>query len=139
MGPRWAASLVPVDNPPGGYRVRWSWPQPRFADSCFLAICPAEPKPADNLREMAAHFRVLIDRQGWEAGGGARLLATDPAWTGAWVVVWTVVDLGFQSFPSPPLVLGRIKSRSRWNWKGWGMFGPRRRLPPNIRPQEGGL
>jgi len=46
---------------------------------------------------------------------------------GRFVVVWAVIDLGFQQFHSPPLVLGKLEARSRWRWKGLGLFGSRRK------------
>jgi hypothetical protein len=130
------ASLVPLDDAPGSYRLRWSWPQARFADTCFLAICPDEPGPHDNPREIPAYFRISVDRQSWEAAGGSRVIATEPDWAGGCVVVWAVVDLGFDACTSPPLLLGKLPAPSRWNWKGWRVFSPRRGAAP--RNQEEG-
>ena len=43
------------------------------------------------------------------------------------MVVWAIVDPGFQTFASRPLVLGQIQRRSRWKWKGLRVFSTRRR------------
>ena len=119
------ASLVPVSDPPDSYRVRWSWPQARFSDQCLLAICPNQPEPEDTPEALAVHHRLAIDRQGWEGGGGSRLFSAEEDWAGGYVVVWAMVDLGFVTLTSQPLVLGRLKDRSRWNWKSWSVFASR--------------
>lgn len=112
------ASVVPVDKPPGSHRVRFVWPEARFSDQCVLTICAQQPGPEAVPEETALLHRVCVDRQSWESGGNAWLLHTEPDWAGAYVVVWAVVDLGFRTFYSLPLVLGRLGDRSRWKWKG---------------------
>jgi hypothetical protein len=109
--------LTPADEPEGGFRAQWNWPEERFIDRCILAICPAEPEPAVAPEIVAAHWRESVSRRDWESGGGARLIAAEREWEGSPVVVWAVIDAGFQTFHSPPLVLGRIEHRSRWGWK----------------------
>jgi len=120
------ASLVPLDEPAGAYRVRWSWPQPRLTDHCLLAICPNEPATDEPPERVAAFLRVPIDRRGWEVGGGSRAVNTEPEWGGAFAVVWAVIDLGFRAFYSQPLVLGRLEERRTWPWQNWGPFAARR-------------
>jgi len=119
-------SLVPLEEPAGSYRVRWTWPQPRFAEQCLLAVCPNEPAAQEDIGAVPAHFRLTIDRETWESGGGSRVIETEPDWGGAYVVVWAVVDLGFQVFYSRPLVLGRLAQRRRWPWQKWHLFASRR-------------
>jgi hypothetical protein len=114
--------LLPMDEPEGTYRARWAWPEPRFADQCVLAVCPAEPAAGDDPETVTAHWRETISRQAWDAGGGSHPLTIQKGWEGSWVVVWAVVDLGPQKLVSQPLVLGSIEQKSRWKWKGLRLF-----------------
>ena len=111
-------NLAAVREPEGDWRVQWTWPAARLADRCLLAICPAEPTAADDPQTVAAHLRLSIERSEWDRGNGACLVRSEEAWEGAWVAVWAIVDAGFQTFASQPLVLGRLERRSLWKWKG---------------------
>jgi predicted nucleic acid-binding Zn-ribbon protein len=111
-------SLASVHEAEGDWRVQWTWPAERLADRCLLAVCPAVPDAADDPQAVAAHLRLEIRRPEWDRGGGSRLVRSEEAWEGASVVVWAIVDAGFQTFASRPLVLGRIERHSRWTWKG---------------------
>jgi hypothetical protein len=119
------ASLFCVDEADGAYRVRWTWPQQRFADECLLAVCAREPGPQDDPRDLDVQYRLPLDRQNWESGGGSRVIHAKPEWAGSYVVVWAMVDLGFSVFASQPLVLGRLeggKRRSGRRPKGWNLW-----------------
>jgi len=117
MGPSIGrSSLVPADAPPGAYRVRWAWPYARFAEQCLLAVCRDEPLPNEIPAEIAPLDCQVIDRTGWENAGGQRLLTPEKNWAGACVVVWARIDLGFESFYSEPLVLGRLPAQGRGLW-----------------------
>ena len=70
----------------------------------------------------AVYERVTVDRAEFTLAGDLRFLPTEPDWTGASVVVWAVVDLGFRHFHSPPLVLGRLGEKKR---KPWQLFSSR--------------
>ncbi|MFH1265508.1 MAG: hypothetical protein ABIK89_07240 [Planctomycetota bacterium] len=102
------ASLFCLDKAEGTYRVRWTWPQQRFTDECFLAILADEPEPDSDPRDLEIQHRLPIDRQSWEDGGGSRVVHVEPEWAGSPVIVWATVDLGFRTFASRPLVLGRL-------------------------------
>ncbi|MHC4179777.1 MAG: hypothetical protein ACYSWU_19890, partial [Planctomycetota bacterium] len=95
-----------------------SWPPERFSDQCVLAISAQLPGPESVPDNTALLHRVPVDRQSWEAGGGSWIVHAEPDWAGAYVVVWAVVDLGFRTFYSLPLVLGRLGERTGWRWKG---------------------
>ena len=125
--PEGQESVLPTKEAEGNYRVHWTWPEPRFADQCLLAICPDEPGEDDDPLEFSVHCRLPIDRESWESGGGGQLVRAERDWVGGYVVVWAVVDLGLRTFYSPPLMLGRLEARSRWSWKGWRVFSSRRR------------
>jgi hypothetical protein len=122
MGPAVArASLVPLDEPRGAYRVRWTWPPTRFSEECLLAICAQEPDRDDDPLALPALERIVTTRPMWESGGGSRMLPPVPGWAGAYVVVWAKIELGFESFYSHPLVLGRIAAAAQ-GWRPWQIF-----------------
>jgi len=133
------ASVLLVDKATGTYRIRWTWPQQRFTDECILAICPAEPFPDEDPRDLAVHYREPIDRQSWESGGGSRLIHTQPEWAGGHVVVWAMIDLGFCILHSEPLVLGRLEEPpKRWGlgWKGLNLFSSRPKDASTPKPDQ---
>jgi len=127
------ADLAPAPTPANtedakpAFHVRWRWPLPRFADRCRLALTAKRPGAADDPEHVTADFQLDVDRAVWQRQGGACLLSLEPGQLGRFVVVWAVIDLGFQQFHSPPLVLGKLEARSRWRWKGFGLFGSRRK------------
>jgi hypothetical protein len=106
------------------YRLCWRWPEPRFTDQCLLAVCRNKPRPGEDPRQLAAWVRLPVDRKSYEEGGGSRLLHVDEAWRGAYLAVWAMVDVGFETFASEPLILGRLEAApakpARWspNWFG---------------------
>jgi hypothetical protein len=112
------ASLVRLEKRRGSYRVRWTWPQQRFTNECVLAVCAEPPGPDDDPRQLPALFRMPLDRQNWESGGGSRVIHVKPEWGDSVVAVWAVVDLGFRLLFSQPLTLGRLESHR-------GLFGGR--------------
>jgi hypothetical protein len=120
-----------VNEPDGNCRLQWTWPVARLADRCVLAVCAAEPTPEDDPQTVAAHLRVTIERAQWDSSGGENWpIMAQREWEGSRVVVWAVVDLGYQSFHSRPLVLGELafeeaEHKSRWKWKGLRVFGSR--------------
>lgn len=107
------ASLFCLDKAEGTYRVRWTWPQQRFTDECFLAILADEPDPDSDPRDLELRHQLPIDRESWEDGGGSRVIHVEPEWAGNVVIVWATVDLGFRTFASRPLVLGRLGGRKK--------------------------
>ena len=106
-------------------RICWQWPEPRFTDQCLAVICRERPQPGDDPRRLDAFLRLPVDRKSYEEGGGSRLLHIEEAWQGAYLAVWALVDVGFETFASEPLVLGRLESfpvrAARWN--PGGIFG----------------
>ncbi|MBN2477030.1 MAG: protein kinase family protein [Pirellulales bacterium] len=99
-------------------RVRWVWPEERFTNRCLLGVCPAEPDYGDDPQDLVAHHRASVDRETWEREGRRQVIRTAAEWAGSCAVVWAVVDLGFRTFYSPPLVLGHLGTRAGWKWKG---------------------
>ncbi len=122
------ASLVCVDRPQRIYRVRWIWPEQRFTDECVLSICRHEPAQGDEPGEMPVYHSVKIDRQTWQRDDSSQLIQTQPDWVGGYVTVWATIDLGFRTFFSEPLMLGRIeKAPRRLGLKGLRQLWPRRK------------
>jgi hypothetical protein len=109
-------ALGPAEETEGHFRAAWKWPEARLSEQCILAVCGTEPKPGDDPEQIAAHWRESITAEQWAVDGSARLIPAEKGWEGASVAVWAVVDLGYQKFFSPPLILGQIESRSRWKW-----------------------
>lgn len=109
------------------YLVRWNFPKPRFTDSCTLAICRHPPKKGEDPRTIPVLEQTPITRRMYEDRGG-RVLHPLPEWEGSYVVVWAVVEAGFATFVSEPLVLGRMSSVSKSAAKsdkpkrGWGIL-----------------
>jgi serine/threonine protein kinase len=103
------ANLVCVDPAEGTFRVRWTWPEPRFADRCVLAVCEREPTPGVPPDGVEPVLRLEIDRALWESGGGSRLVHVESGWRSFSVVVWAMVDVGLRVFPSHPLPLGSFR------------------------------
>ena len=109
-------ALSPMEQPEGSLRATWKWPEPRFSEQCILAVCPTAPKAGDDPEKLDAHWRQCVSAAQWMADGPGRVIAIDKGWEGSSVVVWAIVDLGFQKLFSPPLILGQIESRWRWKW-----------------------
>lgn len=107
------------------YRICWQWPEPRFSDQCLVAVCRNRPRPGDDPRRSETLLRIPVDRKSYEEGGGSRLLHVEDDWQGSYVAVWAIVDVGFQTFVSEPLVLGRLEEISSRpaRWKPGGIFG----------------
>lgn len=107
-------------------RICWHWPEPRFTDQCLVVVCRNKPRPGDDPRRLAAWVRLPVDRKSYEEGGGSRLLHVDETWQGAYVAVWAMVDVGFETFASEPLILGRLDTvlakPARRNPRWFGMI-----------------
>lgn len=99
------------------YRARWTWPQRRYCQECILAVCAREPRPGEDPRELPVYHRVLIDRNRWEVGSGSIVFHAQAEWGEAVVAVWAIIDLGFRTLPSHPLVIGHLQPPKR------GIFG----------------
>jgi serine/threonine protein kinase len=109
------------------YRARWVWPDTRFADRCRLVVTPQLPKPNANLDNLSNHLAFTIDRNTWDAGAGYRDLLTEKEWIGCYVLVWAILDVGFQTFDTQPLQLGQLEAEEpqeeqQPKKKGWSLF-----------------
>jgi hypothetical protein len=107
-------AVAAVDEPEGHQRVRWTWPDARWADRCLLAVLPEAPSDETDAENAPAHWRATLE----QAAADGQLVPVERGWEGGHVVVWAVVDLGGTKITSRPLLLGQIEQRHRWSWKG---------------------
>jgi len=103
------------------FYAAWTWPSPRRVDRCHLAICREPPRATAGPHSVEPLYDRTIDRDAWSAAGGAVKLPHDPEWGEATVVVWAVVDIGFQEFFSRPQVIGQLKPPKKQ--RRWSIFG----------------
>ncbi len=114
------AGLLLTDKSKGEYRLRWTWPHPRFSDKCVLGVTKTPPKendkPSDS--DLLLIQRIDISRQEWDDAGGSYLFTQTTEASECFLSVWVEIDLGFEIIYSQPFVLGQLEKRSR----GWGFF-----------------
>jgi hypothetical protein len=93
-----------TDDRGRSYAVRWSWPETGLPGHCVVAVCAHPPADVDGPDAADAFRRWAVARD------EARPFRfhTEPAWRGATVAVWGVVELGALRFHTGPLVLGRL-------------------------------
>jgi serine/threonine protein kinase len=90
-------------------QARWTWPDRRFVECCYVALCRRPPAKGDSPRDVSlAGSLQTVTREQFE-GGGCLVIHPRSEWDTGYVVVWALVDAGFQSFFSEPLVLGRLQ------------------------------
>ncbi|MFO0869704.1 MAG: CHAT domain-containing protein [Pirellulales bacterium] len=98
-------------SPPNSYVARWRWPNSRFTDTCVLAICKQLPKDGKHPQSLDIHEQLNVPRHIYEARGG-HVVHSLPAWAGSYIVVWALVETGWETLTSEPLVLGRLPGAS---------------------------
>jgi hypothetical protein len=103
----------------GTYRACWQWPEPRYSDVCYVALCRNQPRRGEDLTNAVIRYRV--ERKKFEEGGGNHILHVEPDWSGCYVAVWATVNAGFKTFTSEPLVLGRVEPAGKPKGNG-GLF-----------------
>ena len=99
----------PLSNGGGKYKAQWRWPHVRFCDSCLWAVCKSPPRGMALPNDIAI-YQQPFTRRLIESGGGAYSFKPKPEWVGRYVVVWAIIDLGFEKIFSEPLLLGRIEA-----------------------------
>lgn len=95
-----------------GDRVKtlWSWPLPRFSDTCVLTICRKTPRPGTTPAENSPLKQTLVTKSAYEASGGAAVLGVQAAWSGGVVAVWAEINLGQTQLYSGPVILGTLNT-----------------------------
>ncbi|MCH8923626.1 MAG: hypothetical protein IIA67_10825 [Planctomycetes bacterium] len=89
------------------YRMRWSWPPSRFSDRCIVTLSPHEPNANNDPLRLASDARVELTHDDWNAAGGSLVMEVEAAWGGDYVAAWAVIELGFTTLYSQPLLLGQ--------------------------------
>ena len=102
-------------------QVKWIWPPPSISNRCVLTVCRERPGPYTLPSDVPALYTATLERAQWEAAGGLHQFEVTPEFNDAHVVVWAVVDLGFEVFHSQPLVLGQLHLGRKHRL--WGLFG----------------
>lgn len=90
------------------YRVRWTWPEPRITDDCFVGVSRGRPDPRLDPREASEQlmpWRTTISRNTYQDGC---LIHWNKPQT-ACVFVVAIVELGFCSLTSEPVELGMVQ------------------------------
>jgi hypothetical protein len=98
--------LVKIDR--RSYRLRWSWPPSRLSDRCIVTITRGQPGSDADPTQLTVDARIELTRDQWNAAGGSHVLEVDPAWGGDYVAAWAVIELGFATIYSEPLLLGEL-------------------------------
>ncbi|MCH8042887.1 MAG: hypothetical protein IID44_04135 [Planctomycetes bacterium] len=98
--------LVKIDR--GSYRMRWSWPPSRLSNRCIITLSPREPGTNNDPLRLATDARVELTRDQWNAAGGSHVMEIEAAWGGDYVAAWAVIELGFATLYSEPLLLGQL-------------------------------
>ncbi len=112
-------AVIPVAEGAGGFRLVWQWPAPRLADACLVGVSAQEPAAGADPRAMELSHLQRVERIVWDAQDECLVIPRQAAWIGHVAAVWAVVDVGFASFTSAALVLGRLPRRGGWRWDFW--------------------
>ncbi len=112
-----------VRDEQGNLQIWWNWPPPHISQECRLIVCQSRPAATALPDDVQGLYALTLRREQWQDAIGL-IVPFDPAWEGARVVVWAIVDLGFQVFCSEPFEVGVIKpveaKPRRWGFfRGW--------------------
>ena len=88
--------------------VRWSWPPARFVDRCILGLAPSRLPESTMPDEVSLVVKSFVTRERYAAAGGILMSGSEITDEGFWVV-WSEVNLEFQTLLSPCLCLGNAK------------------------------
>ena len=69
---------------------------------------PAAPPPQADPRRFPAELRLRVNRKRYEEASGVLAIPDSEARLSGLVLVWALVDAGFQLFFSEPLTLGSL-------------------------------
>ncbi|TVS19437.1 MAG: hypothetical protein EA424_08505 [Planctomycetaceae bacterium] len=104
---------------PGEYELDWIWPEIRLADKCLCAVAEIEPAADKTPEQMRAQL-VWEHEIGYEQRAQVKLRVR-PGWRADFaIVVWAVIDLGFQRvyseslcFESPLRIVSPVPRKRR--------------------------
>jgi hypothetical protein len=114
-------SLVKEEEAENHWRVKWQVPDPKFETRTELRVCSKMPKSHTIPDDVKAVHSMTFDDANRVPSEDGYLLAVEPEWDGHWIAVWAVIDLGFQTFHSPTLVIGQLQLGEKK--RGWKLFG----------------
>ena len=106
LRPAFRSPLVKIDRT--SYRLRWSWPASRFSDRCIVTLSQREPAAGQRPLELETDACVELTRQEWNEAGGSYQLPVEAIWGGGYLAAWAVIELGFTTLYSEPLLLGQL-------------------------------
>ncbi len=101
--------------------ARWTWPAAKITDRCQFAVCPEQPAAHATPKDVKKLATAAIRYERWKKNDRCHKVEVQEEWDEAYVAVWAVVDLEFETFYSPPLVLGQIPPAKKA--RRWGLFG----------------
>lgn len=113
------AGVILSDKSKGEYRLRWTWPYPRFSDICVLGVTKRPLNEADRPDDSDIVFveKLEITRQQWDAAGGSYLFTQSYEASECFLSVWAEIDLGIAKIYTQPFALGQLEKRSKgWIW-----------------------
>lgn len=108
--PRGRDAVCQMQGANDEYRARWVWPARRFSQSCILGFSKQTPQTDSEPEDLRLEDRRTITRDFYEEGRGAMILVEEGL-SDCQVIVWAVIELGFCSVVSQPLMLGRLRPR----------------------------
>ncbi|MCY2988353.1 MAG: AarF/UbiB family protein [Planctomycetota bacterium] len=127
--------------------IVWTWPPPRISNVCRLVFCKQRPRAQVPPDDVSAEYSVTVSREQWNPAVGLQVVL-QPEWEGSYVIVWAVVDLGYQIFFSEPLEVGQLQplvKQPPQPQRKWGLFrgwrGEKKtqategELPPEASPE----
>lgn len=101
-------SLNRIVSKPNSFQAKWTWPQVRFTQQCVITVSRQKPKADQTPETINAVFQQPVTREQYMAAAQYVLHARE-GWSGFYVTVWAIIDLGFTRLTSEPLVLDRLE------------------------------
>lgn len=90
-------------------RITWTWPASTVTDRCEVALSRDVPTPRSIPEDLDLLDRRTLDRDPRTTETPSVEFNVPCERFGATVVVWPVIDLGFQTFYGEPLTLGQLR------------------------------
>ncbi|HWA98465.1 MAG TPA: AarF/UbiB family protein [Pirellulales bacterium] len=90
-------------------QARWTWPASTITDRCVLAVLREAPRRHETPGDLSPLYSIDVSHHVGSNVTPTVELPFEPEWLAAGVFVWTVVDLGYQSFYSEPLCFGPLR------------------------------
>ena len=109
--------LAPVEEPEGHYRAEWTWPEPRLADQCILAVCPEPARRAGRSGATAGPLaRVDLRATSGPPAASSGSIPVEKGWEGSTRGRVGRRRRGLSEVRQPAAGAGHDRSRSRWKW-----------------------